>query len=226
MLKRLTLAAAVAVIPAGLLLGAGTASAAGTPSIGSGSKIVMPINAKESGACTVAGAGHDKFGNKVALTAGHCGKVGQVVKDSKGRTIGTFATSVMNVNGISEFNKLDYAFIKLNPNVRLASHTTLNPLGVIKRNPQFGQVVCKDGITTGVTCGALLGNSSTEGAGYQLTYFGDSGGPVVMGGKLVGVTSRSSNIPVLTPTLYTFAKNIVKDATAKNTVGAGFVQTH
>lgn len=227
MFKRFTLAVLSAAVPiAGLLVAAAPAPAAPAAiTVGSGSPIHMPQPDGQVGACTVAGVGNDKFGNKVALTAGHCGKVGDKVTTASGKPLGTYAASVMNVNGVVQFNKLDYAFIKLNNNVQFKTVTSLAPKGISPNKPTLGQVVCKDGITTGVTCGALLGASRTEGAGYQFTYFGDSGGPVTMNGKLVGVTSRTILVPIITPTMYTFASDIVRDATAKNTVGAGFVQT-
>ena len=96
--------------------------------------------------CTITAAGYDDSGAPVAFTAAHCSEridAPVILRDDPGAgVIGTIATR----NEI-----LDYSVIRLDPGVAVP----VRQAGIVGRGPapQFGDVVCKDGLTTGHTCG-------------------------------------------------------------------------
>lgn len=131
--------------------------------------------------CTTAVAGYDAQGNKVAITAGHCGAPGTPVRSADAAEAGQIGT-------FERTGYPDYGVIKLNPNVQLT-----NSYGAVSINTLGGPIpgsfgtACKTGISTGTTCGPVLGVSGPFILAHICGSFGDSGGPLYAGGRLLGI---------------------------------------
>ncbi|MGY0502390.1 S1 family peptidase [Nocardia sp. FBN12] len=209
--------AAFAVALGAALLGTGAATAqAGPPVIGGGSGIVID-NAFE---CTVTTVGHDGAGRLVGLTAGHCGDAGATVSAEVDRgygEIGRFAYSN---------NELDYAVIEFTP----GRITPVNRIGNVSITgvggpAQFPTIVCKEGRTTGNTCGITWGDvfqTNTETWSQMCVVEGDSGAPVVVGSTLVGMVNAYLAMACIGPEVGTNMNSIMDDVNARGGVGAGF----
>ena len=204
--------------------------------LGSGQLVNMRApGATTTARCTVAAVGTDRFGNSVALLAGHCGTVGTVLLDEQMQQLGTFATQRTYrgwlpgiFKGALEYNQLDYAFVKLNPDVvaRDFAPSPVNVKSVVA--PAYNQFpVCKFGYgigNVGERCGFTNSIRPLEFESTAFVSFGDSGGPVyVYGTKLIGIVSRPSGLPWASPAIMTRADAAIADATANGFVGAGFV---
>lgn len=188
--------------------------------------------------CTLTAAGHDATGTPVAFTAAHCSSsINEPVilrNDERAGVIGTIVTR----NEV-----LDYSVIKLDPGVavpvRQAGITGTGPA------PEFGDVVCKDGLTTGHTCGITWQREGTEFWSQACAGFGDSGGPMTRDGRLVGMLSggdlppaagsvgdsvstllpscvHPAQSPFFLPVVAHSFEAIVADATERNWPGRGF----
>jgi hypothetical protein len=181
--------------------------------------------------CNVAAVGTDKFNNKVAFTAGHCVGVGQrvaklnsgglIVNGSDRTEIGTGAVSVKTTSGIAQGNKFDYGFILLDDSVQLES-TGASTVAA----PEVGQIAARHGHDFGfnVTQGSVVitGHTSRDFTITGASGPGSSGGPVTRQGTLLGASSRSAFFYGLPITIIQRADAAIADATAKDTVGAGF----
>ena len=187
--------------------------------------------------CTITAAGHDATGAPVAFTAAHCSDaVGTpvVLHDNEGAgVIGNVATR----NEI-----LDYSVIRLNPGVAFP----VRQPGVTGRAPapEFGDVVCKDGLSTGHTCGISWQREGNRFWSHACAGYGDSGGPITRDGRLVGLLSGGHmppaagpagsaggvlpsclhpvQSPIFLPALGYSFDAIVADATDRNWPGRGF----
>lgn len=187
--------------------------------------------------CTLTAAGYDRWGAPVAFTAAHCSdRINAPVilrDDERAGVIGTVVTR----NEI-----LDYSVIRLNPGVavpvRQPGVTGTGPA------PEFGDVVCKDGSTTGHTCGITWERAGAEFWSHACAGFGDSGGPVTRDGRLVGLLSAGqmplaagmagslgsvmpacihpAQSPFFLPALAYSFDAIVADASYRNWPGADF----
>lgn len=268
-----------------LLAAQGVSAAAGKIYVGSGTKILDP--AKPVSTCNVAAVGTDKYGNRLALTAGHCSQSGaaclkkevaitkqlrreydkchknlannQMTKkgfenlDKKkyeyikrdvyfntanGGRLGK-VVSQMPVDGEIGFgaNELDYAFIKLEPNVELRDYAP-SPIAAKRITaPSMSMThICKYGhgiVTTGERCGkvAQVNGNAFRVENMAMSAF-DSGGPVYTNKtQVVGLVSsyaQDSGLGYLnylmigSPVRATRIDAIVRDATSKNWPGAGF----
>ena len=187
--------------------------------------------------CTLTAAGYDAGGVPVAFTASHCSdqiNAPVFLRDSPGAgAIGTVATR----NEI-----LDYSVIRLDPGVAVP----VRQPGVVGTGPapQFGDIVCKDGLSTGHTCGVTWQREGDRFWSQACAGYGDSGGPVTRDGRLVGLLSgghmppaagpigsvgpalpsciHPAQSPFFLPVLSYSFDAIVADATARNWPGAGF----
>ncbi|RVW02526.1 S1 family peptidase [Rhodococcus spongiicola] len=214
MLKRLSLIfASLALIAA--TIGIGTASAAPPTPMGGGSGIVID-NTYE---CTLTTIGHDNAGRLVGITAGHCGEVGWPVvseSDPGAGVVGRFVVSNP---------EYDYAVIEFDP----AKVTPVDTIGRVTIDrigtpAQFPTVACKQGRTTGHTCGVVYGDLlQTQETWTQMCVVeGDSGSPVVVGTTLVAMVNAYLAVACFGPELGTNMTPILNQLNAADGVGAGF----
>lgn len=215
------------------LIPGGQAQAAPSAKVGPGTAIKIG-----NGACTLAAAGTDNGGRLVGLTAGHCGRIGAPVTLENNRRAGV-------VGRIADRNVgLDYAVIafdraKVVPVRRIGQST-------VRRTAAFpgpGAAVCKDGRTTGFSCGVVLGRFDgrrNETLSYVCAAPGDSGGPILAGDRLVGILTGGAGVsipgtdigvliecvhpalPIYTPMIATKITPILHDLRLNGRVGAGF----
>lgn len=180
--------------------------------------------------CTAAAVGTDSAGRMVAITAGHCGHVGEPVAAADSLQAG-WSGRVARKN-----DALDYAVIELGPNAELTASyngTTVRSAGG-RANP--GEVVCKNGYASGATCGAVLGADSQRHFTHLCAMAGDSGAPVYSGERLVGMVSGGLLPPGLNlqcktplqgalhaPTVVTNIDAVIADMNSAPGVGQGFV---
>lgn len=207
-----------AVLGAALLSsGAGTAHAQpGPPVVGGGSGIVID-NLYQ---CTVTTVGFDGACRLVGLTAGHCGDGGSTV----------FAEADPGYGPIGHFayadHDLDYAVIEFTPGritpVNRIGNVTITGTGA---PAPFPSIVCKEGRTTGNTCGISWGDvfqTHTETWSQMCVVEGDSGAPVVVGTTLVGMVNAYLLVACAGPEVGTNMNSIIDDINRRGGVGAGY----
>lgn len=187
--------------------------------------------------CTLTAAGYDATGAAVAFTAAHCSERINVPVVLRGENQDVVIGTVATRNEI-----LDYSVIRLDPGVAVP----VRQPGVTGRGPapDFGDVVCKDGLSTGHTCGITWQNEGAKFWSQACAGYGDSGGPMTSGGRLVGLLSgghmppaagpvgsldmllpsclHPAQSPFFLPALAYSFDAIVADATERNWPGAGF----
>ncbi|MFX0577192.1 hypothetical protein [Nocardia nepalensis] len=172
---RVLMAAAIAVIaPFGL---PASATAGQMAIIGGGSGILLGGRS----ACTLTTVGYDHADRMVGLTAGHCAEIGMSVaaETQPAGVIGTVAV----VDHDNDFAVIEFDRAKVTP-IRQVSQTLIDGIGAPARQ---GDIVCKNGRTSGFACGVVW---DTHGWWFQnqvCSEPGDSGGPVTIGDRLVGM---------------------------------------
>ena len=102
--------------------------------------------------CTLTTIGSDKAGELIGFTSAHCGGPGAQVAAE-----GAESRGVLGVM-ISGNDNLDYAVIKFDP-AKVAPVANYNGFVIsgIGPDPTFGQIACKQGRTTGNSCGVTWG---------------------------------------------------------------------
>ncbi|MGV9818131.1 serine protease [Nocardia xishanensis] len=217
MFRKLAVAAvalAAGVMPAGAQVG--IAHAADPAVLGGGSGIIVA----DQGVCTLTTIGHDAAGRLVGLTAGHCSAAGDSITADANRDAGVVgAFAYTNAD-------MDYAVIEFDADrvvpVNRVGNTTITDLG---GPAQFPDIACKQGYTTGQTCGLAYGDvfQTNNWAWTQICVLpGDSGAPVVVGTTLVGMVNGYLYVPCLGPQLGGNMAAIIDDIDARGGVGAGF----
>ncbi|WP_280511257.1 serine protease [Nocardia farcinica] len=212
--------AVLAVALGAALLGTGAGAAVadpGAPVIGGGSGIIVD----DMYECTVTTVGHDSAGRLVGLTAGHCGEPGAEVYSETDRGAGVVGRFVYSNH------ELDYAVIQFQPGaitpVNRIGNVTITGLG---GPAQFPMIVCKEGRTTGNTCGVAWGDvfgTNVETWAQMCVVEGDSGAPVVVGSTLVGMVNAYLAIACFGPEVGTNMTAIMNDLNARGGVGSGYV---
>ena len=193
--------------------------------IGGGTGIVVDGDAF----CTLTAIGHDKTGQLIGFTSAHCGGPGAQVAAEKGGG-GILGTMVAGNDA------LDYAVIRFDPQrvipVNNVAGFVINGIGP---DPAFGQVACKQGRTTGNSCGVTWGPGQDPGSIVMQVCGrpGDSGGPVTVNEQLVGMIHGAFTgalpdcvikyIPLHTPAVVMSINAILADLASKDRPGAGFV---
>ncbi|MEJ5929214.1 S1 family peptidase [Corynebacterium sp. H128] len=183
-----------------------------------------PIFVGSNKMCTLAVAGYDQHGNKVGITAGHCGNPGDEVFSADAPQVGA-AGNIVQVSP-----ELDYALVQFNDRAELTrsySGVTINAVG---GQAALGQQLCKKGVATGYTCGIAWDAYNAQVCAMQ----GDSGAPMFMGDRLIGVISGGNPVvpagtcstpwqgPLHMPTVSSSIDAILADLDAQGGVGAGF----
>jgi hypothetical protein len=180
--------------------------------------------------CTLTTIGTDGKGELIGFTSAHCGGPGAQVAVEAAKDRGILGTMV------SGNDNLDYAVIQFDPAkvlpVANVGGFVINGIGP---DPAFGQIACKQGRTTGNSCGVTWGPGQDPGTIVMQVCGrpGDSGGPVTVDNLLVGMIhgAFSENLPVCitkyiplhTPAVVQSINAILADLNAKNRPGAGFV---
>lgn len=185
MVARVVAVLAVVVAAVLSMAGIGTASAAPTIPLGGGSGIIVLKSGTSGDACTLTTIGTDSAGRLVGLTAGHCGTPGQTVYSERFANRGP-AGRIIQTN-----NDLDYAVIlfdraKVIP-LRTVSNVTIRSIQTAA--PQFPSILCKTGRTTGSTCGVTFFSDNVSHFSAICVAEGDSGSPVVIGDRLIGMVN-------------------------------------
>lgn len=220
-----SLGAAICTLAAGALTVAAPASAA-TVTLGGGSGIVVDGESF----CTLTAIGHDNRGDLVGFTSAHCGGPGATVAAEGAEDAGQVGVMVAG-NDL-----LDYAVIRFDPALVTPTNNVkgflINGLGP---DPAFGAVACKLGRTTGHSCGVTWGPGAEPGTivNQVCGQPGDSGAPVTVNNKLVGMlhgafteglpTCVIKFIPLHTPAVTMSFNTQLADIEAKDRPGSGFV---
>ncbi|MGV9414289.1 S1 family peptidase [Nocardia sp. NPDC003693] len=217
------------------LLITGTADAAPFVVLGGGSGVHVEQIDETGGTadCTLTAVGYDSADRLVALTAGHCGQVGSRIAAEYTRSggIGVIAEK-------SEGN--DWAVILLDPErvspTRQVGPTSINGLGA---PPRLGDMACKNGRTTGYTCGLVWETHNSYFRSQVCANHGDSGAPVLVGDRLVGMVVAGQDFelgPITVdlapckgagdilhqPEISTTIAMVLADIDRRGGVGAGF----
>ncbi|WP_424048521.1 serine protease [Mycobacterium sp.] len=180
--------------------------------------------------CTLTTIGTDPKGELIGFTSAHCGGPGAQVAAEAAKSRGILGTMVSGNDG------LDYAVIQFDP-AKVAPVANFGGFMIngIGPDPAFGQVACKQGRTTGNSCGVTWGPGQDQGTIVMQVCGqpGDSGGPVTVNDQLVGMIhgAFSDNLPVCiikyiplhTPAVVQSINAILADLQSKNRPGAGFV---
>jgi len=179
--------------------------------------------------CTLTTIGSDAAGELIGFTSAHCGGPGAQVAAEAAESAGPLGTMVAG-NDI-----LDYAVIKFDP-AKVTPMANYNGFVIngIGPDPTFGQIACKQGRTTGNSCGVTWGMGQDPGTIVMQVCGrpGDSGGPVTVNNLLVGMIhgAFSDNlptciikfIPLHTPAVVMSFSAILTDINSKHRPGAGF----
>lgn len=205
---------------------AAVADAADKVPMGGGAGIVIDTDTH----CTLTAIGNDKTGALIGFTSAHCGGPGALISAEGARDHGVIGTMVAGNDG------LDYAVIRFDPDkVEPVANWNGFAIDGIGPDPAFGQVACKLGRTTGYSCGVTWGPGQNPGTIVNQVCGrpGDSGAPVTVENKLVGMihgaftdglpTCVIKYIPLHTPAITMSINAILADLAAKDRPGAGFV---
>ena len=223
---RCFVAAMLPVLVALIGLPAGIAAADDRVPLGGGAGIVVNGDTM----CTLTTIGADAAGELIGFTSAHCGGPGAQVAAEAAEGRGVLGTMVAGNDN------LDYAVIKFDP-AKVAPVANYNGFAIngVGPDPAFGQIACKQGRTTGNSCGVTWGMGQTPGTIVMQVCGrpGDSGAPVTVDNLLVGMIhgAFSDNlpsciikyIPLHTPAVVMSFNAILADVNAKNRSGTGFV---
>ncbi|MGH3961218.1 S1 family peptidase [Mycobacterium sp.] len=207
-------------------LRATAASADDRVPLGGGAGIVVDVDTM----CTLTSIGNDNKGELIGFTSAHCGGPGAQVAAEAAQNRGPVGTMVAGND------QLDYAVIQFDP-AKVAPVANFGGFAIngIGPDPPVGQVVCKDGRTTGESCGVTFGPGQDPGTivAQLCGQPGDSGGPVTADNLLVGLVHGAFSeilpgcvtkyIPLHTPAVVVSINAVLADLAAKNRPGAGFV---
>jgi hypothetical protein len=207
------------------VVSAGPASA-DPVTLGGGSGIVIDGDAY----CTLTTIGHDSRGDLVGFTSAHCGGPGAVVAAEGAEDQGPVGEMVAGNDS------LDYAVIRFDPaKVTPTNNVDGFVIDGLGPDPKFGDIACKLGRTTGYSCGVTWGPGKDPGTivSQVCGQPGDSGAPVTVNNRLVGMihgafteglpTCVIKYIPLHTPAVAMSINTQLADIVAKNRPGSGFV---
>ncbi|MGV0744199.1 S1 family peptidase [Mycolicibacterium sp. XJ870] len=194
--------------------------------LGGGSGIVV----NGDSFCTLTAIGHDSAGRLIGFTSAHCGGPGATVTAEGAPNAGVLGTMVAGNDA------LDYAVIQFDP-AKVAPTKNVNGFQIdgLGPDPVFGDVACKLGRTTGYSCGVTWGPGQDPGTivNQVCGQPGDSGAPVTVNNRLVGMihgafteelpTCVVKFVPLHTPAVTMSFNTQLADITAKNRPGTGFV---
>ncbi len=204
-----------------------TGPAAADPvTLGGGSGIVVDGDTY----CTLTTIGTDNRGDLIGFTSAHCGGPGAKVAAEAAKDAGPVGEMVAGNDG------LDYAVIKFDP-TRVTPTNNVNGFIIdgLGPDPRLGDIACKLGRTTGYSCGVTWGPGKDPGTivNQVCGQPGDSGAPVTVNNRLVGMlhgaftedlpTCIVKYIPLHTPAVTMSINTQLADIVAKGRPGSGFV---
>ncbi|WP_330184046.1 S1 family peptidase [Nocardia sp. NBC_01503] len=165
------------------VLFSGTADAAPPVTLGGGSGIyVEQLDDPNSTAdCTLTSIGYDRDGKLVGITAGHCGEVGARIAAEYTRSGGIGVISEKSAG--NDWAVIVFDPARVNPTKQVAQ-SVINSVGA---PPAIGDIACKNGRTTGYTCGPVWETTPNWFRSQVCANHGDSGAPVLLGDRLVGM---------------------------------------
>lgn len=135
----------------------------------------------DDGMCTLTAAGYDSAGRKIGITAGHCGQPGTRVTSADSPNVGVTGTIVRS-------NKdLDYAVIVFNDRAEVTRSYNGVTIDGVGGRVDAGNTLCKRGVATGHSCGITWISQPDYNINQVCARPGDSGGPVIRDGRLVGM---------------------------------------
>lgn len=180
--------------------------------------------------CTLTAIGTDNRGNLIGFTSAHCGGPGAQVGAEGAEANGVLGEMVAGNDA------LDYAVIQFDPQrVRPVNNVDGFQIDGLGPDPIPGDIACKLGRTTGYSCGVTWGPGEEPGTivNQVCGQPGDSGAPVTVNNRLVGLihgaftedlpTCIIKFIPLHTPAVTMSINAVLADITAKNRPGSGFV---
>lgn len=215
-----------AAVLAACTLGTVPAAAAPTVTLGGGSGLVIDGETF----CTLTAIGTDNRGSLVGFTSAHCGGPGAVVAAEGAENAGPVGRMVAG-NDILDYAVIEFDRAKVNP----VSEINGFRIDGLAPDPRFGDVACKLGRTTGYSCGVTWGPGTEPGTILNQVCGGpgDSGGPVTVNNRLVGMLHGAFSeslptcvvkfIPLHTPAVTMSFNTQLGDITAKGRPGSGFV---
>ena len=194
--------------------------------VGSGTAIVLSGVGSDT-RCTLGVAGYDDQNRMVGLTAAHCGGVGSEVVIEDAPHLGSVGT-VVRINSQLDSSVVLFDALKVVP----ANQTPTIAVNELGSSPRLAQWVCKEGETTGNTCGFSIGHGFARdynSISIVCVAEGDSGGPVVAGNRLIGIATDRipkglpvAMVPCPTLLLSTDFGSIVADLNSNPGFGSGF----
>jgi hypothetical protein len=217
---------AIAILAALVAPSAPMANAADPVPLGGGSGITVNGDTL----CTLTAIGNDNRGTLIGFTSAHCGGPGAQVGAEGAEASGVLGTMVAGNDA------LDYAVIQFDPQ-KVTPLNNVNGFQIdgIGPDPATGDVACKLGRTTGYSCGVVWGPGQDPGTivSQVCGQPGDSGAPVTVNNRLVGMihgafaedlpTCVIKYIPLHTPAVAMSINTQLADIVAKNRPGSGFV---
>ncbi len=192
----LVLAAIIAVIAPAFAFAPAASAATGIISNGTGWTPRAGIGSGAANGCTIGVVGTDSSGNKIAISAAHCvdeRNPDGTLKFPDGSPVYKFNAAVgagVPIGTVAHRDLfVDYVVIKLNSDADLRSNGPAARIDSIGPAWPSG-ILCKDGIATGVRCGAIVGGDANRI--NALTFVGsggDSGGPAWSNGttQIIGL---------------------------------------
>lgn len=156
----------------------GAATAQPAAPLGGGSGILLG----EQIACTLTTIGYDRAERLVGLTAGHCARSGTPVRAEQAPQAGVIGT-VAVVDEVLDYAVIAFDRERVSP-VRQVAATLIIGIG---SPPRPGDLVCKNGRTSGHSCGPVQYAHPWWFQNRVCSQPGDSGGPVTVGDRLVGM---------------------------------------
>lgn len=227
--------AAAAVVFSIALVPPSTAVAAGPAVLGGGAGIAIGTSEPDLfSLCTLTAIGFDGAGRLVGITAGHCGEVGAPVYAEKSLGTGVLGR-LAELDYYWDWAVIEFDAAKVIP-TRQITQSVLNGVGA---PPVPLEMVCKNGRTTGFTCGPVWQEMPEGFSSHVCADYGDSGSPVLVGDQLVGMIVSGQPLdlgsvdvrlpscanpanPIHEPDLSTGIGNVLADINQHGGVGAGF----
>ncbi|AEV72741.1 hypothetical protein MycrhN_2145 [Mycolicibacterium rhodesiae NBB3] len=219
----------IATVVALLLPTSALAQAQDPVALGGGSGIVV-VGEKGEMLCTLTAIGDDNRGNLIGFTSAHCGGPGAKVGAEGAPNAGELGTMVAGNDA------LDYAVIQFDPaKVRPVNNVEGFQIDGLGPDPVPGDIACKQGRSTGYSCGVTWGPGEEPGTFINQVCGqpGDSGAPVTVNNRLVGMihgafsqdlpTCVVKYIPLHTPAVNMSFNTQLADIVAKDRPGSGFV---